>query len=55
MPPSWAANGLLHPGRRPLPADPALGHRAVEFGSDGLLLRGWLFPAAPPRRDVTVV
>jgi uncharacterized protein len=55
MPPSWGANGLLHPGRRPLPAEPTLDHRAFEYESDGLRMRGWLFPAQAPRRGVTVV
>ncbi len=55
MPPSWGANSLLHPARRPLPPAPGLDHRAVEFESDGLRLRGWYFPAELPRRGITVV
>jgi len=55
MPPSWGANGLLHPVRRPLPPEPALDHRSVEFESGGLRLRGWFFPAEAPRREITVV
>jgi pimeloyl-ACP methyl ester carboxylesterase len=56
MPPSWGANALLHPARRPVGAAPALAHRdlAVDAG-DGVTLRGWLFPAAAAPRAGTVV
>jgi hypothetical protein len=57
MPPSWGAGALLHPGRRPIAADPPLAHRELVFESDGVALRGWLFPAAAdgPGRGTTVV
>jgi pimeloyl-ACP methyl ester carboxylesterase len=56
MPPSWGANALLHPARRPVGAVPVTPHRDVTVESDGLKLRGWLFPAAgAPRHGVTVV
>lgn len=55
MPPSWGAATVLHPQRRPLGGSPALPHRDVAFESDGVVLRGWLFPAIAPARGVTVV
>jgi pimeloyl-ACP methyl ester carboxylesterase len=35
--------------------NPALAHRDVEFQSDRVTLRGWLFPASGRRRGITVV
>jgi hypothetical protein len=55
MPPSWGASGLLHPVRRPVTSNPALGHRDVAFVRDGLTIRGWLFHAKAPPRGITVV
>lgn len=55
MPPSWGANALLHPARRPLAADPALPHRDLAVESDGVTIRGWIFPAKAPRRMGTIV
>ncbi len=55
MPPSWGANALLHPARRPVGAPPALPHRDVAVDGDGVTIRGWLFPARSPRRVATVV
>jgi pimeloyl-ACP methyl ester carboxylesterase len=55
MPPSWGAGALLHPSRRPVGTPPALRHQDVAFDSDGVVLHGWLFPAAANSRAVTVV
>lgn len=55
MPPSWGANAVLHPHRRHVTRTPSLPHQDVSFESDGVVLRGWLFTALPPRRSVTVV
>jgi uncharacterized protein len=55
MPPSWGAGALLHPSRKPIAAVPALPHRDVSFEDGGVMLRGWLFPAAAPRRRAAVV
>jgi pimeloyl-ACP methyl ester carboxylesterase len=55
MPPSWGANALLHPARRPVGAEPALPHRDLAVESDGVTIRGWVFPAQAPRRVGTLV
>ncbi len=55
MPPSWGASAMLHPSRRALGAAPALPHRDIEVEGDGVRLDGWIFPAQPPARAVTVV
>jgi pimeloyl-ACP methyl ester carboxylesterase len=55
MPPSWGAGALLHPGRTIVAAAPALPHREVAFESEGVTLRGWLFPARAPSRGATIV
>lgn len=55
VPPPWGAGALLHPSRSPVGTPPALAHREVAFRGDGVVLRGWLFPAALARRGVTVV
>jgi pimeloyl-ACP methyl ester carboxylesterase len=55
MPPSWGAGALLHPRRTRVTANPALAHHDVAFRSEGLTLRGWVFPATGARRGVTVV
>src|SRR5512133_728363 len=55
IPTSWTAPALLHPQRRHVATAPALAHRDVTFQSEGVALRGWLFPATGPSRDVTVV
>ena len=43
MPPSWAANALLHPPRRPMTRQPNHPADAVEFGGEGVKLKGWWF------------
>ena len=55
MPPSWGAGALLHPSRRPMAGQPVLAHQDVAFDGDGVVLRGWLFPAAGGSRGTTVV
>ncbi len=55
MPPSWGANALLHPPRRPIVGAPALPHRDFAVDSDGATIRGWIFPAQTSRRAGTVV
>lgn len=55
MPPSWGAAAVLHPHRRHVSGTLSLPHRDVSFESDGVVLRGWLFPAMVPGRRVTVV
>ncbi len=57
MPPSWAARALLHPGRRRVDVAPTLPHRDLEVESDGVKLKGWIFPAATTAtsRSTTVV
>jgi len=47
MPPSWGANAILHPRRRPVTSQPAIPFREVAFDSDGTTIRGWMFPAQP--------
>ena len=55
MPASWGAGALLHPSRRTAGPAPALAHRDVTFEGDGVVLRGWLFPATSTSRGITVV
>jgi pimeloyl-ACP methyl ester carboxylesterase len=54
MPPSWGANALLHPYRRPLDSSGLPPHDDVVFTSDGLTLKGWLFRTTAPRRGLIV-
>ncbi len=53
MPPSWAANALLHPPRRPVTQVPTGKYEAVDLDV-GIHLRGWLFRAERPRRGLVV-
>jgi pimeloyl-ACP methyl ester carboxylesterase len=55
LPASWGAGALLHPSRHTAGPAPALAHRDVTFEGDGVVLRGWLFPAAAPSHGITVV
>ncbi|HEU4385005.1 MAG TPA: alpha/beta fold hydrolase [Anaeromyxobacteraceae bacterium] len=55
LPPSWGAAAILHPQRRHVTANPSLPHRDVAIDADGVVLRGWLFPARSPARAVAVV
>ena len=54
MPPSWAANALLHPQRRPMTRVPDRPFEAVEFDGAGVKLKGWWFHA-PAKRGTIVV
>jgi uncharacterized protein len=54
MPPSWAANALLHPQRHRVTRQPNRPVDAVEFAGAGVKLKGWWFHA-PDRRGTVVV
>jgi len=45
MPPSWGANALLHPSRRPRIHEPNRPFDAVDFEGAGVTLKGWWFHA----------
>lgn len=53
MPPSWGANALLHPRRRPVKT-PNRPVDAVQFEGAGVKLKGWWFHA-PNKRGTVVV
>ncbi|HEX3903225.1 MAG TPA: alpha/beta fold hydrolase [Polyangia bacterium] len=53
MPPSWAANALLHPPRRPVTQVPAAKFEKVDLDV-GIHLAGWLFRTERPRRGLVV-
>jgi pimeloyl-ACP methyl ester carboxylesterase len=53
MPPSWGANALLHPQRKPVTITPAIPYEAIEIDA-GVKLAGWRFPTAQPRRGTVV-
>jgi pimeloyl-ACP methyl ester carboxylesterase len=53
MPPSWAANALLHPPRRPVTQVPTRPYESVDVDA-GVHLRGWLFRTDKPRRGLLV-
>lgn len=55
VPPAWGAGALLHPSRRHVGPPPARSHRDIEVQSDGVTIRGWLFPASGSARGITVV
>jgi len=55
MPPSWAANALLHPPRRPVTVVPSGRFEQVDIDVGASLhLRGWLFRTPQPRRGLVV-
>ena len=54
LPPEWGANAILHPARRSLAGGADLPHQDIAFRSDGLLLKGWLFPTPVWRRGLIV-
>ena len=54
LPPEWGANAILHPTRRPLAGGIDLPHQDIAFRSDGLLLKGWLFPTTASRQGLIV-
>ena len=49
MPPSWGANALLHPQRRPMRHQPDRPFDAVDFDGAGVKLKGWWFHGAAHR------
>ena len=53
MPPSWAANALLHPSRRPVTQVPAIKFEKVDLDV-GIHLAGWLFRTELTRRGLLV-
>lgn len=54
MPPSWGAAALLHPTRRPIEQQPVGPFERVELKGDGVLLKGWRFRGAGPRKGTVV-
>jgi alpha-beta hydrolase superfamily lysophospholipase len=52
MPPSWGANALLHPSRRPVTSRPTHPFDAVELDGAEVKLKGWWFHTAAPRGTV---
>lgn len=54
MPPSWGANALLHPQRRPMTRQPDRPFDAVEFEGEGVKLKGWWFHASGGSRGTVV-
>ncbi len=54
IPAKLVAHALLHPDRIAPSPPPPLPHEDVDFESDGVHLRGWLFHAAAPRRGTVV-
>jgi len=55
MPPSWGANALLHPQRRPMTRVPDQVFEAVEFDGAGVKLKGWWFHAGGKRGTIVVL
>jgi len=55
MAPSWGANTLLHPQRRPVTRQPNRPFDAVEFQGSGVKLKGWWFHSAEKRGTVVVL
>src|SRR5204862_34848 len=55
MPPSWGANALLHPHRRPTSRVPGRPFDRVRWQGDGVALAGWWFHAAPQTARGTIV
>jgi pimeloyl-ACP methyl ester carboxylesterase len=52
MPPSWGANALLHPQRRPMTRQPDRAFDAVVFEGEGVKLKGWWFHSSNKRGTV---
>jgi pimeloyl-ACP methyl ester carboxylesterase len=53
MPPSWGANAILHPPRRPVTQLPTGRFETVDVDT-GVHVRGWLFRTDRPRRGLLV-
>jgi alpha-beta hydrolase superfamily lysophospholipase len=49
MPPSWGANAILHPQRRPVKRQPDRPFDAVDFDGAGVTLKAWWFHAGEKR------
>jgi pimeloyl-ACP methyl ester carboxylesterase len=54
MPPSWAANALLHPARRPVATQPNRPFEPVSFEGAGVTLEGWWFRAPAAKRGTVI-
>lgn len=54
LPPSWGTAALLHPRRRAVNPASVPEHREVAIPDGEVVLRGWLFPARPPRRGLLI-
>ncbi len=52
--PSWAADALIHPGRRPVDQGLRGAFENVEFAGAGVRLKGWRFAASGPTRGALV-
>lgn len=50
FPPEWGANWIVQPWRRPLGPRPAIPFEDISFSSGDVVLRGWVFRGASPRR-----
>jgi uncharacterized protein len=55
VPSSWAANALLHPGRRPPGQPPRRAFESVELAGTGVALKGWRFRGEGPVRRGTII
>jgi alpha-beta hydrolase superfamily lysophospholipase len=55
MPPAWAANALVHPGRNPPTQPPRRPFEAVDLEGAGVHLKGWRFRGEGPVKRGTVV
>jgi uncharacterized protein len=55
LPPSWAANALLHPGRTPPPEAPRRPVETLDLEGAGVRLKAWRFPGEGPKKRGTVV
>jgi alpha-beta hydrolase superfamily lysophospholipase len=55
MPPSWAANALIHPGRRPPKEAPQRPVEKLRLEGAGVHLEGWRFPSEGPVKRGTVI
>jgi uncharacterized protein len=53
-PSQWAANALLHPPRRAIDRPPAGPFEALKLQGDGVILRGWRFPAKEASRGTII-
>jgi pimeloyl-ACP methyl ester carboxylesterase len=54
VPPSWGANALLHPPRRPLLRHASAPFEEVDLVGAGVTLKGWRLPATGPKRGTLI-